>query len=143
MSDERADLILNMLRSIRAEQAAQREKLDEIISRIGALEREVATLTLRFAEMKVDFANLSVRIDISITVSDASSSAWSWSKFLCPADAHSRLDYGAGRHCYSGCAVQRRLATLSSARDSTQRSPSGVSSRFQNGASVFSQSIRN
>ena len=63
MSDERADLILNMLRAIHAEQAAQRDKLDEIISRIGALEREVATLTLRFAEMKVDFANLSVRID--------------------------------------------------------------------------------
>jgi chromosome segregation ATPase len=63
MSDERTDLILGMLRAIRAEQAAHREKLDEIISRIGALEREVATLTLRFAEMKVDFANLSVRID--------------------------------------------------------------------------------
>lgn len=63
MSDERADLILNLLRAIRAEQTAQREKLDEIIGRIGALEREVATLTLRFAEMKVDFANLSVRID--------------------------------------------------------------------------------
>jgi septal ring factor EnvC (AmiA/AmiB activator) len=63
VSDERADLILNMLRAIHAEQAAQRDKLDEIISRIGALEREVATLTLRFAEMKVDFANLSVRID--------------------------------------------------------------------------------
>jgi chromosome segregation ATPase len=61
--DERADLILNMLRAIRAEQSAQREKLDEIISRLGALEREVAALTLRFAEMKVDFANLSVRID--------------------------------------------------------------------------------
>ena len=63
MSDEQTDLILSMLRAIRAEQAAQCEKLDEIISRIGALEREVATLTLRFAEMKVDFANLSVRID--------------------------------------------------------------------------------
>jgi len=63
LSDERADLILNLLRAIRAEQTAQREKLDEIIGRIGALEREVATLTLRFAEMKVDFANLSVRID--------------------------------------------------------------------------------
>ena len=63
MSDEQTDLILNMLRAIRAEQSAQREKLDEIISRIGALEREVATLTLRFAEMKVDFANLSARID--------------------------------------------------------------------------------
>jgi chromosome segregation ATPase len=63
MGDERTDPILSMLRAIRAEQAAQREKLDEIISRIGAVEREVATLTLRFAEMKVDFANLSVRID--------------------------------------------------------------------------------
>ncbi len=28
MSEERGDLILNMLRAIRAEQAAQREKLD-------------------------------------------------------------------------------------------------------------------
>jgi chromosome segregation ATPase len=63
MSDERADLILNMLRAIRAEQAAQREKLDEIIGRLGALEREVATLNLRFAEMRVDFASLSLRID--------------------------------------------------------------------------------
>jgi len=63
MGDQRTDPILSMLRAIRAEQAAQREKLDEAISRIGALEREVATLTLRFAEMKVDFANLSVRID--------------------------------------------------------------------------------
>lgn len=44
MSDERSDLILNMLRAIRAEQAVQREKLDEIISRLGRLEREVADL---------------------------------------------------------------------------------------------------
>jgi hypothetical protein len=44
MSDERGDLILNMLRAIRAEQAAQREKLDEIIVRLGRLEREVAGL---------------------------------------------------------------------------------------------------
>lgn len=63
MSDERADLILNMLRAIRAEQAAQREKLDEIITRIGALEREVAALSLRIAEIRVDFAGLSVRLD--------------------------------------------------------------------------------
>lgn len=63
MSDERADLILNMLRAIRAEQAAQREKLDEIITRIGALEREVAALSLRIAEIRVDFAGLSLRLD--------------------------------------------------------------------------------
>jgi hypothetical protein len=30
-------LIPNMLRAIRSEQTAQREKLDEIISRLGAL----------------------------------------------------------------------------------------------------------
>jgi hypothetical protein len=70
-----------MLRAIRAEQATHREKQDEIISRIGTLGRDVATVTLRFPEMKVDFANLSVRptcqygLTISITVSDGSSSA--------------------------------------------------------------------
>jgi hypothetical protein len=63
MSDDRADLILNMLRAIRAEQSAQREKLDEIINRLGALERGVAALSLRIAEIRVDFAGLSVRID--------------------------------------------------------------------------------
>ena len=44
MSDERADLVLNMLRAIRPEQAAQREKLDAIIVRLGRLERQVAAL---------------------------------------------------------------------------------------------------
>lgn len=56
MSEERADLILNLLRAIRAEQAAQREKLDEIIVRLGRLEREVAGL-------HGDYAGLSVRLD--------------------------------------------------------------------------------
>jgi hypothetical protein len=64
-----------MLRAIRAEQAAQREKLDEIISRIGALEREVATLTLRFAEMRSTWPTCRYGLTISITVSDGSSSA--------------------------------------------------------------------
>jgi len=63
MSEERTELILNMLRAIRTEQAAQREKPDEIIGRLGALERELASLNLRIAEIKVDFANLSVRLD--------------------------------------------------------------------------------
>ena len=56
MGDERADLILNMLRAIRTEQAAQREKLDEIIIRLGRLEREVAG-------RHGDYAGLSVRLD--------------------------------------------------------------------------------
>jgi hypothetical protein len=37
MSDDRADLIPNTLRAIRSEQAGQRQKLDEIISPLGAL----------------------------------------------------------------------------------------------------------
>jgi predicted nuclease with TOPRIM domain len=56
MSDERVDLILSMLRTIRAEQSVQREKLDEIIVRLGRLEREVAGL-------HADYAGLSVRLD--------------------------------------------------------------------------------
>ena len=64
MTDERSDLILTMLRAIRAEQAAQREKLDEIISRLGRLEREVAGL-------HADYAGLSVRPTASTGASDA------------------------------------------------------------------------
>jgi hypothetical protein len=56
VSDERTDLILNMLRAIRAEQSAQRERLDEIIVRLGRLEREVAGL-------HGDYVSLSVRPD--------------------------------------------------------------------------------
>jgi len=56
MSDERADLILTVLRAIGGEQSAQREKLDEIIVRLGRLEREVAGL-------HGDYASLSVRLD--------------------------------------------------------------------------------
>jgi uncharacterized protein (UPF0335 family) len=63
LSDERADFIVNLLRAIRAEQAAQREKLDEFITRIGALEREVAALSLRIAEIRGDFAGLWLRLD--------------------------------------------------------------------------------
>ena len=48
--------MLNMLRAIRAEQSAQGEKLDEIIDRLGRLEREVAGL-------HSDYAGLSVRLD--------------------------------------------------------------------------------
>jgi predicted nuclease with TOPRIM domain len=56
VSDERTELILNMLRAIHAEQSAHREKLDEIIVRLGRLEREVAGL-------HGDYVSLSVRLD--------------------------------------------------------------------------------
>jgi hypothetical protein len=61
VSDERADLILNMLRAIRAEQAAQREKLDEIIVRLGRLEREIAGLHSDYAGLSVRLHNLDRR----------------------------------------------------------------------------------
>jgi hypothetical protein len=60
MSDEWSDLILNMLRAICAEQAAQREKLDEII---GRLEGEIAGLHCEVAGLHNDYAGLSVRLD--------------------------------------------------------------------------------
>jgi hypothetical protein len=56
MSDERADLILNMLRAIRSKQDEHDRKFDEVITRLGALERD-------FAGMKVDFAGMQVRLD--------------------------------------------------------------------------------
>ena len=62
MTDERSDLILTLLRAIRAEQAAQREKLDEIISRLGRLEREVAGLHADYAALSVRLDNLDRRV---------------------------------------------------------------------------------
>jgi hypothetical protein len=56
VSGEWVALILNMLRAIRTEQAAQREKLDEIIDRLGRIEREVAGL-------HADYAGLAIRLD--------------------------------------------------------------------------------
>jgi hypothetical protein len=55
MSDERADLILNMLRAIRTTQYEHGRKLDEVITRLSALERD-------FAGMKIDFAGMRVRL---------------------------------------------------------------------------------
>ena len=62
MSDARTDLIMNMLRAIHAGQAAQREKLDEIISRLGRLEREVAGLHGDYAGLSVRLGNLDRRV---------------------------------------------------------------------------------
>ena len=49
MSDERADLMLRMLREIRAKQDEHDRKFDEVITRLGALERDVAGLHVDFA----------------------------------------------------------------------------------------------
>jgi hypothetical protein len=56
VSDERADLMLNILRAIRAKQDEHDRKFDEVITRLGSLERD-------FAGMKLDFAGMHARLD--------------------------------------------------------------------------------
>jgi hypothetical protein len=56
VSDERADLILSMLRVIRGKQDQHDQKFDEVITRLSALERD-------FAGMKLDFAGGHARLD--------------------------------------------------------------------------------
>ena len=56
MSDERSDLMLRMLRTISAKQDEHDRKFDEVITRLGALERD-------FAGMKMDFAGVRLRLD--------------------------------------------------------------------------------
>lgn len=56
VSDERADLMLNMLRAIRGKLDEHDQKFEEIIIRLGRVEREIANL-------HGDFAGLSVRMD--------------------------------------------------------------------------------
>jgi cell division protein FtsB len=55
MSDD-ADLILSLLRAIRAKLDDHDRKLDELIVRVGRLEREIVNL-------HADFATISLRID--------------------------------------------------------------------------------
>ena len=56
MSDDRADLMLRMLRAISAKEDEHDHKFDQVITRLGALERA-------FAGMKMDFAGVQVRLD--------------------------------------------------------------------------------
>ncbi len=63
MSDERADLILNMLRGIRADISTMRERQEELILRVSRLEREVANLHVDFAGMHVRLDNIAQRLD--------------------------------------------------------------------------------
>jgi hypothetical protein len=63
MSDERADLIRNMLRAIRSTQEEHGRKLDEVITRLSALERDFAGMKMDFAGMHVRLDNISRRLD--------------------------------------------------------------------------------
>ena len=63
MSDERADLILTLLRAIRGTLDEHSRKFDELITRVSALERGQADLRRDIAELHVGLAALSTRID--------------------------------------------------------------------------------
>ena len=63
MSDERADLVLDMLRAIRATRDEHGPKLDEVITRPSALERDFAGMKMDFAGMHVRLDNISRRLD--------------------------------------------------------------------------------
>ena len=60
MSDERAELILNTLRAIRGKHD---QKFDEVITRLGALERDFAGMKLDFAGVHVRLGNIGRRLD--------------------------------------------------------------------------------
>jgi predicted nuclease with TOPRIM domain len=63
MSDDRADLILSMLRAIRCKLDEHDLKFEEVITRLGRLERESASLRSEIANLHGDFVSLSERID--------------------------------------------------------------------------------
>jgi hypothetical protein len=63
ISDDRADLILTLLRAIRAKLDEHDHKFDEVITRLGAVERDIGQLHVHLATSKVDFAAIQVRLD--------------------------------------------------------------------------------
>jgi tetrahydromethanopterin S-methyltransferase subunit G len=63
VSDERADLMLNMLRAIRAKQDEHDHKFDEVITRLSALERDVAGMKMDFAGVHARLDNVNRRLD--------------------------------------------------------------------------------
>jgi hypothetical protein len=69
VSDERADLILNlilnMLRAIRGRQDQHDQKFDEVITWLSALERDFAWMTLDFAGVRAGLDNIDRRLDSS------------------------------------------------------------------------------
>ena len=63
MSEERADLILSMLRAIRADITTVRDRQEELIERVGLIECEVANLHTDFAGMNLRLDNIDRRLD--------------------------------------------------------------------------------
>ena len=63
MSDESADLILNMLRAIRATLDHHDQKFDEVITRLSSVERDLAGVKLDFAGVHMRLDNIGRRLD--------------------------------------------------------------------------------
>lgn len=63
MSDDRADLILTMLRDIRGAITTLAERQEELIERVGRVEREVANLHVDFAGMHLRLDNINRRLE--------------------------------------------------------------------------------
>jgi chromosome segregation ATPase len=64
MSDARADLILDMLRAIRAEQGEIRTDLAEIKERLGILETQYASLSRRVDPLGGDVEQVKRRLGL-------------------------------------------------------------------------------
>jgi chromosome segregation ATPase len=92
MSGEPDNLVLNMLRAIRADIATLRDRQEELIDRVGRVEREIATLRREIADLHGDFASLSGRIDNLGRVRAASRSEFPAYQRRCepPTDADAR-----------------------------------------------------
>jgi hypothetical protein len=64
MSDQRADLILEHLRAIRADMAEMKTDLIEIKQRLGLLEAQYANVSGRVDRMAGDIALIKRRLDL-------------------------------------------------------------------------------
>ncbi len=64
MSDPRADLMLDLLRAIRAEQAEIRTDLAEIKERLGILESQYASLSRRVDRLGGDMEQVKRRLGL-------------------------------------------------------------------------------
>jgi hypothetical protein len=63
VSNERSDLIVNMLRAIRDKQDEHDRKFDKVVTPLDALEHDFAGMKMDFAGMQVRLDNISRRLD--------------------------------------------------------------------------------
>jgi hypothetical protein len=79
MSGEPDNLVLNLLRAIRAKLDEHDLQFEEVITRLGRLERESVNTRSEIVNLHGDFAGMHQRSTTSITGSIASNAASTWS----------------------------------------------------------------